>query len=261
MDSMLRSRINMATATDYAVSVAGFVLVFLAWQISAHGSGLPEIIFPKPATVWDEMVAQSSLLWTHSLVTLREIVLGFGFAILIGVPLAIVMAFVKALDRLFLPVLVVMNAVPKVAVAPLLVLWLGYGEQTNVFLSALVALFPILINSILGLKTIDEELIKLGKVMGGNAWRIFLRIRLNSALPSVFAGLKLGITLATIGAIFGEMIAGQAGIGYLSQYAASQLLTPLAFACIVVMSAIGVVLFYIVVLAEYMLVGADRRSA
>lgn len=238
----------------HLVSLAGFAIVLLAWQISAQFSGLPETIYPKPTTVWNEIIAQWGLLVEHSYVTLKEILWGFGLAILIGVPLAIAMTFIRALDNLFLPVLVVMNSVPKVAIAPLLVLWLGYGTQTNVFLSVLVAVFPIIINTVVGLKTIDDELIKLGKVMGGNAMRIFFRIRLNSALPSIFAGLKLGITLATIGAIFGEMIAGQKGVGYLAQYAASQLLTPLAFACIVAMSVLGVVLFYLVVLLENIVV-------
>lgn len=246
---------------NHLISIAGFVLILLAWQFSARFSGLPERIYPKPTTVWTELVDQWSLLLVHSLVTLQEILWGFGVAIIIGVPLAIAMTFVKTLDSLFLPVLVVMNSVPKVAIAPLLVLWLGYGAETNIVLAVLVAIFPIIINTVVGLKTIDGELIKLGRVMGGNAVRIFFRIRLNSALPSLFAGLKLGITLATIGAIFGEMIAGQEGLGYLAQYAASQLLTPLAFACIVAMSVLGVALFYLVVLLEWIVLGAGRRSA
>jgi len=253
-------RIDIRIEKTHLISIAGFLLILLAWQFSSQLSGLPETIYPKPTTVWAEMVSQWKLLLYHSYVTLQEILLGFAIAIVIGVPLAIAMTFVRVLDSLFLPVLVVMNSVPKVAIAPLLVLWLGYGAETNIFLSVLVAIFPIIINTVVGLKTIDEELIKLGKVMGGNAMRIFFRIRLNSALPSMFAGLKLGITLATIGAIFGEMIAGQEGVGYLAQYAASQLLTPLAFACIVAMSILGVALFYVVVILEWFIVGVGRKS-
>ena len=236
-------------------SLAGFALIFLAWHAAVVIGRYPSIILPSPVEVAYELVDKRALLWRHTLVTLREIAIGFLLSIAIGVPVAFAVAFSAWLSKLLMPVLIVTNSIPKVAIAPLLLLWFGFGTTVNVVLAISVAIFPIVINTALGLSQVNPDLLKLGRIMGGNALRVFWHIRLPAALPSVFAGLKLGITLATIGVIVGEMIAGQQGIGYLSQYAASQLLTVMAFACIVAMSLLGVALFYLIVALEWLTIG------
>jgi NitT/TauT family transport system permease protein len=137
-----------------------------------------------------------------------------------------------------------------VAIAPLFLIWFGFGGRTNAILALSTAVFPVVINTALGLTEINRDLIRLGRVMGGSPLRVFWYIRLPAALPSIFAGLKVSITLATIGAIVGELVAGQEGLGYLAQYAAGQLKTNYTFACIVVLSLLGVALFYLMVYIE-----------
>lgn len=241
--------------------VAGFALVLAGWQALATFGGYPEILLPSPLAVARDIANQYPLLLRHSAVTLLQIIYGFLLSIAIGMPIAFAIAFSRPLSKLLMPILVVSNSIPKVAVAPLFLIWFGFGQMTNVILAMLVAIFPIVINTALGLTQLDPDLVRLGRIMGGNPLRIFWRIRLPAALPSIFAGLKLGVTLATIGVVVGEMIAGQEGIGYLSQYAASQLLTVMTFSCIVAMSLLGVALFYIVTLVEYLVVGSTATQA
>jgi NitT/TauT family transport system permease protein len=241
--------------------LAGFLLALAGWQALVSFGGYPEILLPSPLAVARDMINQYALVLQHSAVTLRQIVYGFLLSVGIGVPIAFAIAFSRPLSKLLMPLLVVSNSIPKVAIAPLFLIWFGFGQMTNVILAILVAIFPIVINTTLGLTHLDPDLVRLGRIMGGNRFRIFWHIRLPAALPSIFAGLKVGITLATIGVVVGEMIAGQEGIGYLSQYAASQLLTVMTFSCIVAMSMLGVALFYAVVLAEYLIVGSTRTRA
>ena len=239
-------------------SVAGFALLVVLWQAVASFGNYSEILLPSPLAVAQDMLQERAILMKHTFVTLQEIVEGFALSMLVGLPIAFAIAFSAPLSKLLMPVLVVMNSVPKVAVAPLFLIWLGFGQTMNVILAVLVAVFPIVINAALGLAHLDGDLVRLGRMMGGNGWRIFYHIRLPAALPSIFAGLKVGMTLATIGVVVGEMIAGQEGIGYLCQYAASQLHTVMTFSCIVAMSLLGVALFYTVALFEYLLAGPPR---
>ncbi|MBI2726972.1 MAG: ABC transporter permease [Polaromonas sp.] len=242
-------------------TLTGFAILLAMWQVVVLLGRYPEVVLPGPWSVAAGIFKDRALLFTHALVTLREIGVGFALAVLIGVPIGAAVAFSKPLSRLLMPLMVVSNSIPKVAIAPLFLLWFGYGQITNIVLAVLVAIFPIVINTTLGLTHIEPDLIRLGKVMGGSPARIFWQIRVPTALPSIFAGLKLAITLATIGAIVGEMIAGQAGLGYLAQYASGQLLTVMAFGAIVVMSALGVALFYAIAWLEVIVVGPNRRAA
>lgn len=230
----------------------GLTLVIGSWQALVILGGMSEVVLPSPLAVARVVVAFPDILFSHALFTLRVIVVGFGLSILIGFPIAIAIAFSDPLRKMFYPILIISNSIPKVAVAPLFIIWLGFGEATNVSITVLVAIFPIIINTALGLTEIDPGFIKLGRIMGGSVWRIFFKIRLPEALPSIFAGLKVAMTLATVGAVVGELVAGQEGLGYLSQFAAGQLQTPLVFASIVALSALGIILFYLVVLVEYL---------
>jgi NitT/TauT family transport system permease protein len=244
------SRRGVNGLLSLAWSLGGFAIILVAWQIVVVAGKLPEVLLPGPIAVFDEIIAIHDVLLKNGLVTLREIVIGFGLAILVGFPLAIAIAFSRPLERLLYPVLIVSNAVPKVAIAPLFLIWFGFGGKTNAVLALLTAVFPVVINTALGLSELNPDLVKLGRVMGGSSLRVFWYIRLPAALPSIFAGLKVSITLATIGAIVGELVAGQEGLGYLAQYAAGQLKTNYTFACIVVLALLGVVLFYLMVYLE-----------
>ncbi|MES2536458.1 MAG: ABC transporter permease [Pseudomonadota bacterium] len=251
---------SLAPVTHTLWALLSFSIALFVWQAVVSLGQYQEVVLPGPWAVMLEIIKRRELLLVHSLVTLREIGIGFALSVVIGMPIGAAVAFSKPLSRLLMPLLVVSNSIPKVAIAPLFLIWFGFGQLTNIVLAVLVAIFPIVINTTLGLTHIDPDLIRLGRVMGGSPLRIFWRMRVPAALPSIFAGLKLAITLATIGVIVGEMIAGQAGLGYLAQYASGQLLTVMAFAAIVVMSVLGVMLFYAVAWLESAMIGSNRRA-
>lgn len=231
----------------------GWILVLLSfafvvglWWLVILLFSVPAYVLPSPLAVAEEIVASRGLLTRNLLVTLNEVLVGFGVAVLIGFPLAMAIAFSRVLDRLIYPMLVAGQAVPKVAVAPIMVLWFGFGFQSNVAVAASIAVFPVVVNTALGFKSIDPDLVRLGRSMGATQLRLLRKVRVPNALPNIFVGLKLGITFAVIGAVVGEFIAGSAGLGYLIQLATGQLRTVLAFASIVVLSFLGIALFYIV---------------
>lgn len=230
--------------------VLGFLALIAIWEIIVLVAGIARDILPAPATVAGDLASQWPLLAHNALATLKEILLGFALAVLIGVPIAMGVAFSRTLERLLYPLIVVSQAIPKIVVAPLLILWFGFGMTSNLLVAMLVAVFPIIVNTALGLTEIDPDVLRLAKVMGGSSSRTFRKIRLPAALPSTFAGLKMAITFATLGAVAGELVAGQSGLGYVVNFASGNDNAGLSFASIIVLSVIGVALFYLVVLAE-----------
>jgi NitT/TauT family transport system permease protein len=221
-------------------------LLVVLWQGAIVAFSIPEYTLPSPWAVAGGIRDNWELLLENSRVTLVEILVGFGLAVALGFPTAAALAFSRVLDRLLYPILVAGQNVPKVAIAPIMVLWFGFGFKSNVAIAASIAIFPIIINTALGLKSIETDMVRLGRVMGGSPMRLMWKIRLPNAMPFVFAGLKLGMTFAVIGAIVGEFISGSSGLGYLIQVATGQLRTVLAFSSIVVLSAMGIALYYAV---------------
>jgi NitT/TauT family transport system permease protein len=192
--------------------------------------------------------------------TVKEILLAFGVSVVAGVAIAIPIAFVRPVERIAYPLLVMSQAVPKIALGPLFIVWFGFGLRTNVFIAVSVAIFPIIVNTALGLRSIDPDLVRLGSSMGGSKLRIFRYLRLPTALPSMFAGFKLGMTLAVIGAVVGEFIVGGEGLGYLTLSASGNQNVPLLFAAVICLAAIGIVLFALVDLAERIVLGRHASA-
>lgn len=230
--------------------VTSIILTLLAWYAAIAVFDLKPYIIPPPHEVASRMVTSWQILIREGWVTLREIAAGFGLATLVGLPLGVLVAFSTVADRLLYPPLIVSQAVPKIALAPVFLAWFGFGFQTNVAIGSLIAVFPIIINTTLGLRALDPEMVRLGRAMGAPTWRVFVKIRLPSALPSIFAGLKIGITFAVIGAIIGEFVAGSAGLGYTIAVATGNLTMDLAFAAIVTISLLGVATFFAIELLE-----------
>jgi NitT/TauT family transport system permease protein len=228
-------------------SLSGAVLTW--WLVHRFGN-LSDRILPSPFSVAVEVWERRSLLWSESLVTGRSILLGFGASVAVGTVVGTGLAFSRILSRLVFPLLVVSQAVPKVALAPILIIWFGLGSTTHAVLAFSVAVFPVVVNATLGFQEIDDDYVRLGRSMGAPPWRVFTRIRVPFAVPKLFAGYKVAITLATVGAIVGELLAGNQGLGYLAQAASGNLQTELTFAAIVAMSILGIAVFYLVVLLE-----------
>lgn len=233
------------------LAAPGLALILLAaWQLAVPALGLSEFVLPTPAQIIARMAKDYALLLTHSQVTLFEVLGGFSLAVLAGIPTALLIFYSRVFERAVYPLLIAEQAVPKVALAPLVVLYLGYGWAPKIFLAFLIGYFPIVVSTVVGLQSLDPAMVNLVRSMGANGWQTFIKIRLPAALPNVFGGLKLAIGLAVIGAVIGEYVAAEKGLGYLQLQANSQFDTTLNFASVVMISGLGVLLFSAVRLAE-----------
>lgn len=215
-------------------------------------------LVPKPTTVAQSFADNWYVLWTNSLVTLKEVVLGFLVAASGGFLLAVVIVYVPVLSRILYPLIVASQTIPKIAIAPLLIVWFGFGLAPKIIVVFLIAFFPVVIASTVGLRAVDENMLHLVRSMGASGLQAFYKVRLVNAVPSIFSGLKIAITLAVVGAIVGEFVGADAGLGYLLLIANGQLDTALMFAAVVVLSIMGIVLFGIVSALEQITPGHLR---
>ncbi len=231
------------------------VLVLVAaWEAAVRILGIRTYLLPAPSVVARELMAKAGLLAMHGGATLVEVLAGYLASVLLGLPLALLMVELRWFERAVYPLLVISQTVPKMAIAPLFVVWLGFGVTPKILVVFLIAFFPIVIDGLVGLRAIQPEMLQLARSMGATSRQIFVMFRLPTALPSIFAGLKVAMTLAVVGAIVGEFIGGDQGLGYLLQMSAFNFQTPLLFATIVVLVALGLVLFLGIVLLERVLI-------
>jgi len=232
--------------------------LLLIWQILTVVLDLSEFVLPTPLAILKRMIVEFPLLLAHAYVTLLEVVGGFLVAAILGVPLALFIFYSKAFERAVYPVLVALQTVPKVALAPLLVLYLGYGWMPKITLAFLISFFPIVISTVIGLQSLDKNFVHLVRSMGASEWQTFVKIRLPAALPNIFGGFKVAISLAVIGAVIGEYVASEKGLGYLQLQANSLFDTTLNFAAVVSISLLGVVLYFLITTLENMVVYSER---
>lgn len=231
-----------------AQTAAAFLAILIVWQLV--GLKVPRYLLPTPLGAAQELVVRAPLLGQHALVTLWEIALGFLLAMLVSVPCGLAVAFSPTVERVVMPVLVFTQLIPKIALAPLFIIWFGFGLFPKVFMTFLLSFFPIIINAVVGFRSLDQEIVYLIRSMGLGPWRAFVKVRLPHALPNIFAGLKVAITLATVGAIIGEFVGSDKGLGYLLLVAGGDLRTELLFATLVVLTAIGLILYYLMACLE-----------
>lgn len=233
----------------YLPSVVLFAALLVAWQAAGPAFGVREYLLPGPVSV-ARAAFSGAIPWpTHVWITTVEIVGGFALAGAGGVVLGVAIAWSPVAARALVPFLVFVNTLPKVAVAPLFLLWLGYGIVPNILIAALIGFFPVVINTAVGLTQVDDELLDLGRVFGAPTWKVFVKIRLPNALPYVLSALKITATAAVVGAVVGEFVASQAGLGMVIVNAQTNLNTPVAFAALVWISIIGLALYGAVGLA------------
>ena len=222
------------------VSLIAFIVV---WQIGSVVFDVPSFILPSPYQIGIEIVASRNILLGHVGITCLEILAGFVISVLIGLPLAALFVYSGILERAIFPLIVGSNTVPKVALAPLLLAWFGFGLTPKILIVVLVAFFPIIINAVVGLKSMPPQMVHLARSMGATPLQTFWRFQLPSAMPHVFAGLKIATSLSVIGAIVAEFIGADSGLGYLMMIANANFNIARQFAAIVVLSLIGM-LFY-----------------
>jgi NitT/TauT family transport system permease protein len=238
--------------------VATMVGVVVLWEVVVRAFDIPSFLAPPPSQVVATIIEHGPLVLRNTWVTTVEIMLGYLTSIVIGVPLAFGIFMWPAFSRVVLPLLISSQAIPKVAIAPLLLVWFGFGLLPKVLVAFLIAFFPIVISTAVGLASIEPEKIYLARSMGLGATATFFKIRLPNALPSIFAGLKISITLAVVGAVVGEFVGGEAGLGYMLMVANGSMDTPLLFAGLIALTIQGVVLYALVEWAERLAI--PRRS-
>ena len=242
----------------YAWSLVIALLIF--WEASVRIMDLPGYFLPAPTDIIRKIMGNIPLLAMNTWVTLYEVLLGFALGIAIGVPLAILIVYVPILEKSVYSSLVSANAIPKVALAPILVVWLGFGLMPKLVVAFLICFFPIVVNTVIGMKSISPEMIKLSRILGASGWQQFFKFRLPQALPSIFGGLKIGVTLAVVGAIVGEYVAAERGLGYVQMVFAGNLDTAMVFAVLIILSVMSVVLFNVVALIEKLTVRGNTEE-
>lgn len=233
------------------VTLAALAVLWEAW---VRVFDVPAFLVPPPSRVLGVMVQRPGFLWEHTVFTAQETALGFIAATAFGIPLGILVVESRLFVRTVYPLIVASQAVPKLAVAPLFLVWFGLGLKSKVLIAALIAFFPILIGMAVGLQLVDRDSLLLGRSMGLGKIATFVKIRLPFALPSAFGGLKVGMTLAVVGAVVGEFLGSTKGLGALLVIATGTLNTPLVFATLIVLSALGLAAYWVVEIAERLLV-------
>lgn len=233
----------------YLPAAALFVALIVAWQLAVTVLQLREYLLPAPLRVVRAMMGDEIPWLRHLSITSVEIVGAFGLAGAVGVFLGVAVAWSPILSRTLVPFLVFVNTLPKVAVAPLFLLWLGYGVLPNMLIGALIGFFPVVINTAVGLSQVDEELLDLGRVFNAPKWKVFATIRIPNAYPYILSALKVTATAAVVGAIVGEFVASQQGLGYVIITTQGSMNTPVAFAALVWISLVGLAVYGLVVLA------------
>ena len=239
-----------ARLTHSIMPFVGVGALLLLWALITAIFKIPDYLLPSPISVVRRAFLEWRTLLNQTSYTLVEIVAGFLGSVLIGIPMAFAVVLSRPVERIVLPLVVASQAIPKVAIAPILVIWLGFGLFPKIVISFLIGFFPVLVSTITGLKSVETEMIDLVRSMGASTMKIIFRVRLPSALPQIFSGLKVAIALSVVGAIVGEFVGADRGLGYLLLTATGALDGPLVWAALLVLIGLGVLLFQIVAAVE-----------
>ena len=216
------------------------------WAAAVAIFSIPDYLLPSPQAVALRLAKEWPLLWKHGIYTLGSVLSGFAASIAIGVPIAFAIVLSPSIERLAMPFLVMSQTIPKVAIAPILVVWLGFGLLPKIAIVFLISFFPIVVSTVVGLKSVETDMVDLVRSMGARTVKIMLRVRAPSALPQMFAGFKIAVCLAVVGAIVGEFVGSDRGLGYLLLTSTGTLDGPLIWAALLVLIGVGMALFAIV---------------
>jgi NitT/TauT family transport system permease protein len=238
--------------TPYALIALAALLVI--WEGATRLLRIPDYLLPPPSQVLFDMARNWQLLLDASKVTTFEVIVGFLLSMVVGIPLAALCAYSVPFERAIYPLVVGTNTVPKVALAPLLLAWFGFGIAPKILIVVLVTFFPIVINSVVGLKSLPPQMLYLARSMGASGLQVFLLFRIPNALPSIFAGLKVATVLSVIGAVVAEFVGADSGLGYAMMTATADLNIARQFAAILLLSVIGVIFFSLVSWIERLLI-------
>jgi NitT/TauT family transport system permease protein len=223
--------------------VATALAFLIAWQAIAVYGHISPTILPPPTMVLEQLVGNFWLIMKHTIPTTYETLLAFGISIPLGIALAGLMVYSKLAYQALYPNIVFFQLIPKIALAPLFIVWLGIGTSSRVTFSIFISFFPILVATAAGLQSVETTMLRLCRSLRMSQWQILMRVRFPTSPPFIFSGMKVAVTLAIIGIVVGEFIASQQGLGYLILFASSRQQTDLALACIAVLCVVGLVLY------------------
>lgn len=246
-----RSLINRVPG---AQSLLTFIVVVAVWEVGVDLLRVPDYLLPAPSAILQAAITSRTSLLVNAAYTSQSVVIGYAFAVVTGVLIALPIAFSPLMQRTAYPVLVFSQLVPKVALAPIFVIWFGFSLLPKIMITFLLSFFPVVINSIVGLRSLDPDITRLTRSTGASSVDTFVKVRLPYALPTMFAGFKLAAISATVGAVIGEFIGSDRGLGYVILTANGDLHTELAFAAITILTLIGLILYYFVEVLERLLI-------
>ncbi len=255
------AKLDSAAAAGMALALSkrlmpllGIVAFLLAWQLFVVLYNVPPYLLPSPTAIADTFIDQLPRLLTNGWVTVYEMLAGYAMAVGIAIPLAIAITSSKRFNEFVMPTMLFFQIVPKVAIAPLFLVWFGVGSTPKVLVAFLISFFPIVIDAAVGLRSMSPEMADLARSMGASRLQVFTRFRLPTSLPYLFSGLKVAATLAIAGTVVGEFVGADRGLGYLLLVTNSNMETSLMFATILALTIIGLVFYYVVEFLEALLI-------
>jgi NitT/TauT family transport system permease protein len=246
---------------NYVLGALAHIALIAAWYLFVKFGDVPKFVMPSPEATLDALLTPKYDWWRNIAVTGTEIFGGYLLALLVGVGLALVFTWSKSLEAFFMPLLVSLNMVPKVALGPLIIVWFKYGVFPNTLMAFSICVFPILLTTARGLREIEPELLDLVRSLKGSRWQLFAKIQLPGALPYIFSGMKVGAILAVAGAVVGEFLGSDKGLGYLMLQVQVTLDTPAMFMAVILITLLGMALYGVVLALERLLVVKDARVA
>lgn len=246
LDTQGQDDARWARLGTFGRGLAGIVISLLIWEVLCRLLAVPEYLLPRPSVIFERLYSDWALLLTHTLTTMWETVAGFVIAVVVGAACAILVTSTNRVRDSLMPLLVVTQLIPKIAIAPVILVWFGYGLSSKIVMAFLIAVFPIIIDMAAGLAMIQHELIELLRSLGASRWQIFVKAQIPNSLPHLFSGMKVAITLAMIGAVVGEFVGGSKGLGYIIVVGTSDLKTALVFAAIFVLTAAGFLVYALI---------------
>jgi len=251
-------------AADIAQPVGALIAFVVLWELTCRVFQLPAYLIPAPSSIWVDTWKLAGPVTVHTLATTQTVLLGFLASLIVSLPLAVLITSSPVVANTVYPLLVLTQSIPKVALAPILVVIFGSNELPRVVVTFLVAFFPLVLSIAAGITAVPPELIELGRACRASRWRELWRIRLPYAVPFIFSGLKAAITLSVVGAVVGEFVNADRGLGYLIVTSTAFFQVPLAWGALVLLSLLGIILFQAVVIVEQVFfpwaIDADKQT-
>ena len=244
------NKYKIATLAEWVIPGLIILGLVVLWEVCVWTMSIPAWQLPPPSSIILELVVSIDLLWEHTVVTVLEIAIGFAISLLVGLVLSAGIAYSSLLQRSIYPIVISSQTVPIIAIAPLLLIWVGYGLAPKVIIVAIICFYPIVVNTVDGLKAIDPDMVNMMRALGATKFEVFRKLQITTALQFIFSGIKISISVSVIAAVIGEWVGASEGLGYLIIYSQPLFLTSRVFAAILILAVLGVSLFVIAVLLE-----------